>query len=368
VKERFYTTGESYFSDMIEAIDHAREKVDLEVYIIRFDPLGRRIVSALHRACQRGVRVRFVVDGFGAAPWIRDYGLESLDKNLEIRVFHPLPIVRYYMGGLVKFVNLLDSLTKLNRRNHKKVVLIDEKIAFVGSHNFWEKSLVWKEIGVKLEPCPEKLLHSFTYSWSRAVVKPSWKVLKKKRRWSKEHDEGSIIELNFTYKARRRQLVNLCDKISKASERVWMMTPYFVPPMMLLKAMTESAGEGKDVRLVLPRKSDYFFMQVISRYFFSRLLAAGVKIYEYGPEMLHAKAILVDDSAKVGSVNFNYRSFFHDLEVMVVLQTPESNQALEREFLQVFEKPHGTIETTRYIQPWWKRVLSHILLRVRNWL
>src|SRR5690606_29678845 len=133
---------------------------------------------------------------------------------------------------------------------------------------------------------------AFAYSWSRAKLLPDWRRSGKRLRISAPEAGGGNVLFNFSYRTRHRYLKFLNRKILGASNTVWLMTPYFVPPVPLLEALRHSAARGVDVRLVLPRTPDHYFMKIMARYYYPQLLESGVKIYEYTPAMLHAKAWL----------------------------------------------------------------------------
>jgi cardiolipin synthase len=132
---------------------------------------------------------------------------------------------------------------------------------------------------------------------------------------------------------RRRSLREFLIRLETAKRRIWLTTPYLAPTAAVLRSLGVAARNGADVRILVPRKSDVFFMPWIANAFYSPLLADGVRIYEYLPRFLHAKSVIVDDWAVVGTSNMNRRSLIHDLEVDVVLQHPNSLQDLSQEFL-----------------------------------
>jgi cardiolipin synthase len=118
-----------------------------------------------------------------------------------------------------------------------------------------------------------------------------------------------------------------------AQKRVWITTAYFAPSHGLLRALESAVDNGADVRILVPRNSDIFFMPWVTRAYYSRLLKRGVKIYEYLPRFLHAKSAVIDDWALVGTTNLNRRSFAHDFEIDVVLSKVGSVEELATQFL-----------------------------------
>lgn len=332
------------------------------------DEVGGTLFAALKRAAARGVRVRLLVDGFGAAGWLSKTDFRNLPRTLHIGVYHPVPVMKYYFKSLLNADRAIRALMKLNSRNHKKLAIIDNEEVFAGSFNLWNESLVWKEIFLRTTTSIAEFKSSFEFSWSRARLLPSWRRSGKRKHISTLEAARGNVFFNFSYRTRHRYLKLLNQKILNASRAVWLMTPYFVPPVPFLKALCHSAARGVDVRLVLPKRPDHFFMKIMARYYYPQLLQSGVKIYEYKPEMLHAKALLIDEWAVVGSSNINHRSFFSDLEIMVSLRTRSAKEQLHGDFKTAYGKSACLTGVECPPFPLWKRLLYRILLATRRWI
>lgn len=366
-REQLIADGHAFFGQVVRAIDNARASVDIETYIMVPDEVGNALFAALERAALRGVEVRLLVDGFGSAAWLSQADFRDLPECFQIGVYHPVPIMKYYFEHLINAERTIRALMKLNSRNHKKLIIVDDQEAFAGSFNFWKESLAWKEIFLRTNIFIGEFRSSFEFSWSRARLLPDWRRSGRRMRISAPEAGGGNVLFNFSYRTRHRYLKLLNRKILGASNTVWLMTPYFVPPVPLLTALRRSAERGVDVRLVLPKRPDHHFMKIMARYYYPQLLESGVKILEYTPEMLHAKAWLVDDWAVVGSSNINHRSFFSDLEIMVILRTPHAREQVRREFDAACEKSVLT-DLVPHRFPLWKRALYRILLATRRWI
>ncbi len=366
--EELIADGDKFFQRVVSAIDNARQKVDVEVYILAPDQVGNTVFAALERAAARGVDVRLVVDGFGAAGWLSETDCGALPANLRVAVYHPVPVMKYYFSSLFNADRTVRALMKLNRRNHKKLIIVDDKEVFTGSFNLWNESLVWKEVFFRTTMSVKEFKVSFEFSWSRARLLPGWKRPGRRLHISSVEAGGGGMLFNFSYRTRHRYLKLLNRKVLGAARTVWLMTPYFVPPVQLLKALCRTAGRGVDVRLVLPKEPDHAFMKVMARYYYPRLLESGIRIYEYAPRMLHAKAVLVDDWAVIGSSNLNHRSFFSDLEIMTNLRTKAARKEIRREFEAACEQSICLAEPLKYPFPLWKRLLYRVLLATRRWI
>lgn len=367
-REELVSDSHAFFRQVVSAIDSARTSVDIETYIMVPDQVGNTVFAALERAAARGVEVRLLVDGFGSAAWLSKTDFRNLPESFQLGVYHPVPVMKYYFENLINAERTIRALMKLNSRNHKKLIIVDNEEAFTGSFNLWNESLVWKEIFLRTDISIEEFRSSFEFSWSRARLLPGWRRSGRRLHISvPEAGRGNIL-FNFSYRTRHRYLKLLNRKILGASHIVWLMTPYFVPPVPLLKVLRRSAARGVDVRLVLPKTPDHYFMKIMARYYYPQLLESGIKIYEYTPEMLHAKALLVDDWTLVGSSNINHRSFFSDLEIMVTLGTHRAREQVRREFDAACAKSVCLTEVASRPFPLWKRFLYRILLATRRWI
>ncbi len=338
-KEILYFDGDSYFRDLLESIESARSSILLETYIYEYDPLGMRIEGALIRASRRGVSVRLLVDGIGAARWIERRHPELERSGVALRIFHPVYVSRL-LGSL--FRRSRQFLSKLNRRNHRKVCVVDEKVAFVGSLNVSADhcaSIVgksaWRDTGVQVSGEPiQDLITAFDHAWMRSHTADG------KRQWretlldipKKIKPISPLVRLNFTFKLRRENSRDLRLRFRKAERRIWLTNAYLAPSAPLVRALTKSASRGVDVRLLVPRDSDVFFMPWVAASHYAPLLKAGVRIFEYLPRFLHAKSVIIDDWATVGTSNMNRRSALYDFEVDLELTSTATLSLLESQF------------------------------------
>jgi len=368
--EVVFHSGDCFFDQVLTAINNAERSVEFEVFIFESDALGHRVAESLARAALRGVRVRLCVDGVGSWRVSPDL-LDKLERaGVEWKFYHPLP----WHSRAGEFAL---SLGKLNRRNHRKLWIIDHEVAFVGSMNvssvhsvshFGEKA--WRDIGVKLKGPP--------LVWLRAAFESVWQPERRARHWREISESAlsfgagrsgrSLVELNLSRASRRRKNRDIVRRIRSARDRVWLIKPYFVPSLNLLLALKDAAARGVDVRVLVPKKSDLFFMAILGRTYFKRLVTNGVRVYEYLPSMLHAKIALIDDWVRVGSSNLNQRSLLHDLEVNVILCKRSSILSVEQQVHSDFEQ--SSLVTLRELNE--KRLLNRLgawFIRLfRKWL
>jgi cardiolipin synthase A/B len=369
-EETVYHAGEEFFGDLLDAISKARKSIELETYIYDRDRLGNRVAQALSSAAGRGVHVRLLIDGVGSAHWSWAHAAPLAANGVQVRFYHPLPW--QHQGGfpLWKYLapkRIALGLSKLNRRNHRKTCVIDGNTAFAGGMNISARHLgpkAWRDTAVRVAgEGVREISDSFRHAWvhSRGALS-TW------RRRIGPIFQSSWVRTNNDRGERRSEYDGLLQRIIHSRSRVWITTPYFVPDRALFSALRSAAKSGSDVRLLLPYKSDVWGFKWANHAFYLPLLAAGARIYEYEASILHAKTLLIDDWAQVGSSNMNHRSLLHDLEVDIVLGTTESLHEMESRFLADLASSRQVELRTWRHRPWTERAFEQAALTLRHWL
>ena len=301
---RLLNDGGEFFARMLAAIEEARRYVLLEMYLVRSGAVATRFIDALGRAAGRGARVSVVFDGFGALGLTRADRRRLLDAGIELRFFNPL-----------RLGNRLSNLL----RDHRKLLLADGRVAFVGGAGLTDdfapgaRRGPWRELMVEIQGAViADWQRAFARTWRRcgpelALVEPPA---------CEAHADGAAGRLSLSEARQRSVLANgVLRRIDSATARAWIMSAYFVPSRRFRKALRRAARRGVDVRLLLPgARTDHPWVRQAARRFYGKLLRNGVKIFEYQPRMLHAKMILCDDWVSIGSSNLDRWSFRWNLE------------------------------------------------------
>jgi cardiolipin synthase A/B len=371
--EQIFFVGNDYFSQLIIDINKACKRIEMETYIFEFDPLGKKIVKALTKAAKRGVAVRLLLDGAGT-PQLASGAIEELeDSGVDTRIFHPFPWRLWqWSRSYVRVPSLVRAiylLLKINSRNHRKVCIIDRKIAYIGSFNISQRHLAreqngggWRDTGVRLEHGDLKdLARAFEVAWAHLPIK------ERIRHFFRHIRANPLIRLNNTRHRRRILYKNLLKQIKNCKRRVWITNAYFIPDNFLLRRLNEVACLGVDVRILLPQQSDVAFMPWASKAFYESLLKSGVRIFEYKPSILHAKTLIIDDWMIIGSSNLNHRSLMHDLEVDVNVRLPESKKLLENQFLLDLQQAKE-IRKEDWQRTWYQYIVGKILLYLKYFI
>ncbi|MEO5629876.1 MAG: cardiolipin synthase [Thermomonas sp.] len=307
--------GAATYDALIEAVRGARHHVHLEYYIYQPDLSGRALRDALVERARAGVKVRLLLDAVGSSKTRSSFFRELVDAGGELCWFHPMRFGRIW------------ERPWLNLRTHRKIVVIDGDIGFAGGINITDEENerlrddAFRDLHLRMEGDAVRGLQMvFVEDWAYATGKREF--MGEVARATPEPCPGPVAAQVISsgpdsdWEAIHRLHVSA---IHAASHRVWLVTPYFVPGEAAKMALTSAAFGGIDVRLLVPRQSDSRLVTYAARSYFDTLLAAGVKVYEYGPRMLHTKALLVDDDlCMIGSANFDSRSFRLNFEICVL--------------------------------------------------
>lgn len=373
--ERIFINGDELFDAFLTDIAHAQQTIDLETYIYQKDHLGQTVCDALIAAAHRGVRVRVLVDGAGSPLWGTQFAPQLEAAGITSRVFHPFPWQLWNWSlSVVKLPRVLKwiyLLLKVNSRNHRKVCVIDRKTAYIGSVNIKACHLSeknggegWRDTSVRITGIHlNGLMTAFEYAWTHRPIKAR---IRDSFRQVRQHPK---IRLNYARHHRRIHHRFLLRRLAHASTRIWITNAYFVPDNMLLKKIKEAADRGVDVRILLPKKSDIRMMPWASSTFYYSLLKSGIRIFEYQPNVLHAKSVIIDDWMIVGSSNLNYRSLLHDLEVDIEINLPAAQQQLTKAFIIDLEQSKEIeLSSWKAQRPWYQRWLGRCVLYLKYWI
>lgn len=338
--EEIFLDGDQYFDRLINDIDQAKEYITIEMYTFNYDGLGKKISDHLIEAHKRGVKVQIIVDGIGSYDFYdKFYGVFS-SEGIQAKIFHPLPFYHPFYGKLLfkkKIQAFFARLWKLNQRNHRKIITIDFHTMYLGSfnitaeHTSYHTSKKWKDMGARVTGANVKIaILYFKKIWQ---LREFFKFRKLVRQLQKKESKHSPLRLNHSLIMRRFYSKNLLQKFNKSKDKIWLVTPYFIPTPMLILALGRAAQRGVDVRILLSSKSDVKIFQSLQFFYVPYLTHKGVKVFQFVETILHAKIVIVDDWMTVGSSNLNHRSILHDLEVDLSIQDQNNKDVILRDFI-----------------------------------
>lgn len=372
--EQIFFDGDSYFESLFKDIDQARDYITVEMYIFNDDAIGKKLTAHLISAHQRGVKVQIVVDGIGSYNFFNKLHQVFRKKGVLVKIYNPLPLIHPYYGNLtfLRRLNIFGArLWRMNRRDHRKIITIDQNIMYSGSfnvtaeHTKYHFEKPWKDMGIRVTGDHVKFaVLNFKKVWK---LRDYYRFKKQNKKSININWKSSPLRLNQTIYMKRFFFKNFLQRINKAENRVWLMTPYFIPKRRLIRALGKAARRGVDVRLLISQKTDVHFFKWLQYFYYAYLIKKGVKVYQYTECVLHAKNYIIDDFMTIGSTNLNHRSFIHDLEVDLVIQDEDNKRKVAEHFLTSSESQHQITLDGLQKRPWWDRFLSRLFFLFKYW-
>lgn len=339
--------GQTKFDALKADLLKAKNFIHLQYYILANDNIGSEIISILKQKASEGVEVRVIVDDVGSWDLKSDY-FDDLRKNgIEIYSFLK---VRFPL-----------FTSKVNYRNHRKIVIIDGQVAYLGGINIADKYIegtkklgAWRDTHIKIEgEAISSLQTIFSIDW---FFVSQVELVDKKYYPPTEAIDNKIVQIcssgpDYDWPGIMMGYVKL---ISTAKDYIYIATPYFMPTESVLMALKVAAMGGVDVRIVIPDKSDARITKYSSRSYIKELLNAGIKVYLYQTGFIHSKVIVSDDIiASVGSCNMDFRSFEQNFEVTAFVY----DKLFACEVRESLEKDFGNSKLVHLLH-WKKRSLS----------
>ena len=328
-----YYNGVDKFKQLIKDLKNAKKFIHIQYYIIRPDRLGKKIMNILEEKAAEGVEVRFLVDSMGSYK-VTKRSLKNFTKNGgKFEIFFP---------GILPHVN-----TRINYRNHRKMVIIDGEYGYTGGFNVGDEYInenkhigFWRDTHIRIRgEAVNDLTNRFLLDWCYASGEEI-------DDFSKFYPEKPIRDGDIAIQIvtsgpdhNEEYIKNAYMKmINNAKEYVYLETPYFVPDAPMLEALKLSALSGVDVRLIIPGKPDHVFMKWAASAYIGDLLNAGAKVYLYQNGFIHAKTIVADGKVcTVGTANMDMRSYCLNFEVNAFIYDDRVANNLETQFFKDIE-------------------------------
>ena len=321
-----YINGADTFMAIKEAIRNATDSIHLESYIIEDDKIGNEIKNLLIEKAREGLEVRVIYDDVGSWSLPKKYVKDLQEAGVEI---YPFAKVRMLLLN-----------TKVNYRNHRKVLVVDGCIGFLGGINIADRYInggkfgAWRDTHMRIEG---EAVHSL-----QAIFLLDWYFVSKKQvgqrsRYYPESETETICPVQIAASGPDSDWSSISQTyfsaIAQAKDHIYIITPYFTPNESILTALKIASLSGVDVRLIIPARSDSKMVYFSTLSYLTELLEAGIKVYLFQKGFNHSKVMMVDGSfAAVGSANMDMRSFEHNFEIISLIYDKEITQHLEEQF------------------------------------
>lgn len=313
--------GEATFQALFDAMEDARHYILLEFYIVRSDRVGQRIKTILKRKLAEGVRVWFLYDDIGSVWLPRNYLKELSAAGAHIASFG---------DG-----NIRRRRFQINFRNHRKLLVCDGCVGFVGGINLGDEYLgramdqePWRDTHCRIEgPAVLGLQLAWLEDWNWASNETP--ALTWSPKTIPESDHEALILPTGPADPHETCMLFFLNCINNARERIWIASPYFVPDVQVINALQLAALRGVDVRILIPEKSDSLLVRLAAYSYLVQASRAGIGIYQYQPGFMHQKVVLVDDRyAAIGTANLDNRSMRLNFEITALSTAPGFVQAV----------------------------------------
>ncbi len=356
--------GKATYAAMFEAIQNAKDHINFETFIFEDDDVGKQFSDLLIRKSAEGVQVNLIYDSFGSKNTPASFFQRLRDGGVRVLEFNPVNPWKVLAG----------KHWALRHRDHRKILVVDGAIAFTGGVNVsavysgssaigsrsGNKEKPWRDTHVRIEgPAALRLQWLFMKTWERQ----KGPTLTGRDYFPYVRQAGNtLVRVVGSLPGESNRLIFMMyiSAITHAENSIYLTTPYFVPDDQMLKALTDAVARGVDVKILLPGYSDSALVFYASRYYYARLLKAGVQLFERRGGMLHAKTAVIDDVwSTIGSSNLDNESFLTNDEANAVILGRDFADSMQA----MFERD---LEDSDQITPeeWEKRSLDN---RLKEW-
>ena len=334
------------YAKMLHDIRNAKRTVFLETYIYRRDEIGRKFRDVLTRKASEGVEVKLLVDAWGS-----DVDKKFFKKLIEV-------------GGEVRFFRelryVVDIFGANHERNHRKLLLVDGKISYVGSINIAGAGIDWDELVLRLgNGLGGAFRKSFMQSWQRFDRKISTRM--------RSYFYKDFRVINDTPRFFSHSGKSYRKLIRNAKKEILIETPYFIPPIWIRRVLCRAVRRGVSVKIVLPRRTDIGIFDIVRERYLGNLYKEGVEIYFY-PKMSHTKLLVIDNKCFIlGSSNIDYRSFMHQFDVNLLGKDEEMVRGLRKYYDGHLKKSsHFSYEAWRN-RHMFRRIIEILMRPIRKY-
>lgn len=353
-KTEYYPSGTKLYDSILKSLEEAKDFIFFEYFLIANGVLLNRILDILQEKVKTGVDVRIIYDDMGSHGTLkRRTKKQILKAGIKLQEFN----------RLVPIFNIA-----LNLRDHRKIVVIDGKIAFTGGANLADEYInekrihgYWKDTGIKVEgPAVDNLTIAFLTQWQFLTnEKFNYNNYLNK---AKKLEENSIVVPFVSGPNHNHSIAQsiYANQISNAKEKLYIMTPYFIPDETIMNLIINKARSGVDVRIILPDVADKKFVYVVSRNNAEKLLECGVKVYTMTCSFVHSKIVLNENSCIVGSINMDLRSFNQQFESAVFTNDKKTMQDATLDFINTIKYSEELTYKNKKRNSFFYRILAGI--------
>lgn len=325
-----FTDGKEKFERLLEDIKNAKDHIHMQYYIFRKDEIGQKLIRALTEKAREGVKVRILYDDLGSRRLTKRFFKEFREAGGEVEAF---------FASKLRFINL-----RINFRNHRKLVIIDGKIGYLGGFNVGDEYLgsdpkfgYWRDTHLRIRGTAVLEIQTrFILDWNQASDR--YDISYSENLFPRDVSAGNVSMQvvssgpDSVYEQIKNGYIKM---IASAKESILIQTPYFIPDASILDALRIASLSGVDVKIMIPNKPDHPFVYWATTYYIGEMLQAGVKAYIYNNGFIHCKTIVVDGKiSSVGSANIDVRSFRLNFEANAFIYNEKIAAKLTEHFYE----------------------------------
>lgn len=334
-----------FYNKLISDIENAKKHIYIETYRFNNDSIGIKFRELLTSKAKNGIEIKLLLDSWGSASVSYQFFSNLTKAGGEIRFFEKIKIN-------------FDLFTRSHKRNHRKLIIIDDKIVYIGSSNITEYNLNWKESVLRMQG---EIAGDF-----KRIFKQDYRIYNKyvfdKHRYTRrvKHKEFEIIRdvPSITIKRINKWFIR---SIKKAKKSIIIETPYFLPGFLLRKALSDASKKGVEIKVIIPKHSDVGLVDILRNKYIGPLHKNGLQFMYFRTHNLHAKTLLIDKEIfAIGSSNFDYRSFRYMYEILLT----GMNQQITSQLKSHLEKTIENCESFDF-QKWKRRPLIN---KIFEWI
>ena len=350
-----FTDGRSKFESLKKDLENAKTSIFLQYYIFLDDGLGNEIAEILMRKAREGVVVKVIYDHVGSFSARNRFFKRMNEAGIDTHPFFR-----------VTFPQLAN---RINWRNHRKIVVIDSEIGYIGGMNIADRYIsgmsegeVWRDTHFRVTgDIVESLIYSFAIDWNFLKKHPELPKRLRGQQYGQGNAGVQLVTGGPTESWNNIALVFL-KAISSAKRMILIQTPYFLPTDGLFTALQAAALAKVDVRIMMPENTDSRLLHYASFSYITQCLKAGIRVYLYRPGMLHAKTMIIDDElVTAGSTNFDFRSFENNFEANLIIYDSEINKKMRDIFFEDLKECKKLTFSEWKKRPLMQRLLESIL-------
>jgi cardiolipin synthase A/B len=356
--------GAEAYPAMLEAIAGAEREIHFESYIFHSDKTGRRFGEAFKERARAGVTVRLLVDAVGSIDLEPAFIRELVEAGVRVATFRPFS----WKAGL-----------GFNRRDHRKIVVVDGRVGFTGGLNIGDEYAPvaeggggWHDIHARIEgPAVGEMARLFRRTWIAAGGDAYPTIIEEDAHESVATENTAFALAIGNEERRRRATIRrfYLHAMRRARESIHIMNAYFIPDRGIRRVMANAVRRGVKVSVIVPERSDLKSVMFAGQHVFGSLLRAGVRVFQWPDRMLHAKAAVIDSVwATIGSYNLDARSLFHNLEVTLCIVDRAFASGVRAQLEYDAAQSHEVELETWKKRAWWRKVVEWFFFQFRHWL